>query len=339
VNESPIIRDLRSIFRGEIRAGEPMSLHTSLRIGGPALALLIPEDVSDLVEATTCSRQLCVPYYIIGAGSNILVPDEGINGLVIKFGKSLGFIEFDGTKARAGAGAMLPTLAREATRRGLSGLEALAGIPGTVGGAVAMNAGAFSRSIAEVLVEIKALDENGAIHTYERDRLDMGYRRSALRGCFLPLSEKDGGSDSKKTSEADPTLICLEALFEFEPKDARMLIEEEEGYLRRRRKTQPLDLPTAGSVFKNPPGGVSAGKLIEQAGCKGLSVGGALVTPMHGNFIVNQGGATARDVLLLIDEVKRRVFSESGVDLELEIRVLGETAGLKRSGRRCSCNG
>lgn len=337
MNESPIIQDLRRIFRGEIRPDEPMSLHTSFRIGGPALALLFPRDLEDLTVVTDYARKSAVSYYVIGAGSNLLVMDEGVDGLVIKMGANFGSVSFDGPDVTVQAGVRLSTLAREAIRRGLGGLEALAGIPGTVGGAVAMNAGAFSQCIGDVIERVVALDASGEIRSLSREDLNLGYRRSVLNGSYIPPRRSRAGRDCETLCGEPPVLICVEAMLRLVPGDPKDLAEKEEAYLEKRRKKQPLDLPSAGSVFKNPPG-LWAGRLIEQAGCKGLTCGGAAVSPTHANFIINRSGATAKDVLSLIDEIRRRVFEESGVDLELEVRVLGKSVGLEGSDRRCSWN-
>ncbi|HHY37994.1 MAG TPA: UDP-N-acetylmuramate dehydrogenase [Clostridia bacterium] len=334
MNESPIIQDLRRIFRGEMRPNEPMSLHTSFRIGGPALALLLPRDVDDLIAATHYAHKSAIPYYVIGAGSKLLVMDEGVDGLVIKMGHNFGSMTFQGQNVTAEAGVRLSALAREAIRRGLGGLEALAGIPGTVGGAVAMNAGAFSQCIGDVLEGVVALNWSGETRLLSRQDLRLGYRTSALQGTYIPpQSVGDGRTD--ESPPHGPVLICLKAMLRLNPGNPKELAELEEAFLEKRKRRQPLDVPSAGSVFKNPPG-LSAGRLIEQAGCKGLTYGGAAVSPTHANFIINKGGATAQDVLHLIREIKRRVFEKSGVDLELEIRVLGESVGLEGSDRRCS---
>ncbi len=280
----------------------PMSRYTSFHIGGPATALALPRTAEDVAVCISAADGLGLPYYIIGNGSNILVSDKGLDALVIRLcgGDSLHRLANDGALFHAGAGVLLSELARFSVQRGYTGLEWAAGIPGTVGGAVAMNAGAYGGDIRSSLKKVTVL-ENGKM----LDRIpledDMGYRRSifcapervVLNTEFL--LEKDDGSANERLVE----------------------------YMAKRKAKQPLEYPSAGSTFKRPEGHF-AGALIEQAGLKGTSVGGAQVSTLHAGFIINTGGATCSDVLELVSRVQQAVYENSGVRLEPEIRYLGQ---------------
>ncbi|MBC7105741.1 MAG: UDP-N-acetylmuramate dehydrogenase, partial [Firmicutes bacterium] len=236
----------------------------------------------------------------------ILVLDEGIPGRVVRIGPRLGGVTVRDRRVVAGAGAGLGRLAGAARDAGLTGLEFLAGIPGTVGGAVAVNAGAHGRAVADRLRRITVVDRAGDCHVKGPEELEFAYRSSNVGARGWIVAEAEFGLD-----HGDPASI------------GRTM----EEYLRKRRQTQPLNLPSAGSVFKNPPGAPPAGWLVEMAGGKGLRVGGAMVSPVHANFVVNTGGATARDVLTLIERVRELVYRRFGVHLALEVQVLGGRRG------------
>ncbi|MGE5586843.1 MAG: UDP-N-acetylmuramate dehydrogenase [Clostridia bacterium] len=293
---------LREIVRGEVHANEPMWRHTSFRIGGPADVLVVPEDTEDLAVLLQALADVQVPFYVIGAGTNLLVADEGVRGVVIKLAGTLDDVaREDGNVVRSGAGVHLPALCRKAAAWGLAGLEFAGGIPGTVGGAVAMNAAAYGRSTCQVVRTVTALTYEGKRMRLDRDDLGVGVKTT--RVLLEPL-------------------ILVEAEFILSEDEPQAVLGRMQEYLEERSRKQPLSVPSAGCVFKNPTGG-GAGRFIEAAGLKGTRVGGAEVSTVHANFIVNTGGATARDVLSLMEMVREAVYDEFGVVLEPEIRVLG----------------
>lgn len=283
-----------------ILTDEPMSRHTTFRTGGPAAIMIQPTSPQEAVAAIRAAKQCGEEPFVMGNGSNLLVRDGGIDGVVVLLGEAMGAVCREGCLLRAQAGAMLSRLCREALNAGLSGLVFASGIPGTVGGAVAMNAGAYGGQMADVLRRALVFLD-GEARWMSREALELGYRTS------LPL--RRGG-------------VVLEAEFELTPGDAQALSEETAELARRRREKQPLSLPSAGSTFKRPEGHY-AGVLIEQAGLKGASVGGAQVSELHAGFIVNTGNATSTDILRLIERVQRTVLDGSGVLLEPEVRIVG----------------
>jgi UDP-N-acetylmuramate dehydrogenase len=249
----------------------------------------------------TCQKW-SIPFLIMGNGSNLLVRDKGIRGVVIKMSGLFNQIWVEGTCIRAQSGTLLSVLAKKALQAGLAGLEFASGIPGTLGGAVAMNAGAYGGEMKDVVDWVQVMDYGGEIYNFNRDELQFGYRTSYIQGkpfvvIEVNLSLKPG-----------------------DPEESRALINE---LARRRRDKQPLSLPSAGSVFKRPEG-YYAGKLIESAGLKGFRIGDAQVSEKHAGFIVNLGEATAKDVIMLIEIIKQRVKEFTGVELEQEIRIVGE---------------
>jgi UDP-N-acetylmuramate dehydrogenase len=276
--------------------------HTSFHIGGPADVLVVPADTEDLIVLLQAIAEVQVPFYVIGAGTNLLVADEGVRGVVIKLAGALDDVSRDDRNVVAsGAGVHLPVLCRKLAAWGLAGLEFASGIPGTVGGAVAMNAAAYGRSMCQVVRTVTALTYEGKRMRIERDDLAAGVKTTKL------LQEP---------------LILVEADFLLNEDDPRAILRRMEEYLEERSRKQPLSLPSAGCVFKNPSGG-GAGRLIDAAGLKGTRVGGAEVSTLHANFIVNTGSATARDVLSLMEMVRQAVYDKFAVVLEPEIRVLG----------------
>ena len=278
----------------------PMRRYTTFRAGGNAKLMICPEDSKQVAHALSACGDCGVPWYIIGNGSNLLVRDGGINALVICFDERMGGIERQGEKFRAGAGQSLSALANFALRTGYMGLEWAAGIPGTVGGAVAMNAGAYGGQLSDVIQSVRVI-RDGREETLEVCEGDMRYRTSAY---------------------AAPSCIVLEAIFRLAPDDGGAAGRQAD-YMKRRREKQPLAFASAGSTFKRPEGHF-AGALIEQAGLKGESVGDAQVSTLHAGFIINRGNATASDILELIGRVQKRVFEQSGVWLETEIKIIGE---------------
>ena len=273
---------------------EPLSRHTSFQIGGPAERMAAPENETELLELV-----LQKPAAIIGAGTNLLVRDEGISGLVVKIGAEMADISIEGNILTAQAGAKLSQIAMAAMRAGLSGLEFAAGIPGTVGGAVVMNAGAYGGEIKDVLIDARVIADGG-IKTLTNEQLEFGYRKS--------LAMEKG-------------YIIAGARFLLTPDSPEAISARMRELAQKRRDKQPLEMPSAGSTFKRPEGHF-AGALIEGAGLKGFSVGGAQVSEKHAGFVVNTGGATCADVLGLIEKVQSVVREKYGIELEMEVRVL-----------------
>lgn len=294
-NEKDLIEKIGKI---EYRLNEPASRHTTFRIGGPISVFAEPADEIELSVLICAAKEMGYPYYVIGNGSNLLISDKGIDGLVIKIGEKMSDVRIDGTRVYAQAGALLCSVAKSSVAAGLKGLEWAAGIPGFVGGAVAMNAGAYGGDIGSVVKNV-TFYEAGKIRRASVSDDDFGYRRSAF---------------------SFPERIVLNAEFELCCDDgtAKGLMEE---YNVRRKSKQPLEFPSAGSTFKRPEGHF-AGQLIEQAGLKGRSIGGAMVSSKHAGFIINTGDATCDDVTKLIELIKAEVFKNSGIMLEPEVKTL-----------------
>ena len=279
---------------------EPMAKHTSFRIGGPVEVMAFPKNADELRELLKAAADLQITPAILGAGTNILAPDEGIRGLVICLKDCLGGMEqMDETHIRVAAGVTMTRAALFAASLGLSGLEFAHGIPGTVGGGVYMNAGAYGGEICQVCRSVEVMDMNGNISTKGCSCMEFSYRHSILE-------ENDG--------------IVLSAIFELEPKPQEEIREKMADLMNRRKTSQPLDLPSAGSAFKRPVGAYAAA-LIDQAGLKGFCVGGAGVSTKHAGFVVNNGGATAADVKEVLRQVADIVFEKSGFHLEPEVRI------------------
>jgi UDP-N-acetylmuramate dehydrogenase len=279
---------------------EPMAHHTTFRLGGPADVFALPATPEEAVFAVRTAASLGVPCLILGNGSNMIVRDGGLRGLVISM-QEMTEVTVQGEALTAQAGALLSKVAAQALSAGLSGLEFACGIPGTAGGAAAMNAGAYGYDMASVLTHARVwMDERDQWLT--RGELDYGYRKSTVL--------KKGG-------------MVLEARYQLTPGDPELIRARMNDYNASRREKQPLTLPSAGSVFKRPEGHY-AGALIEQAGLKGCTIGGAQVSTLHAGFIVNVGGATAKDVTALIAHIQREVLAKFGVPLECEVRILGE---------------
>ena len=302
-NKNEFIAKLHTIIsRGRVNIDEPMQQHTTFKIGGPADYLVSPASVEEIAAVIKLADTYAVPVTILGNGSNVLVRDKGIRGLVVKISRDMGHITHKDNKIIAGAGALLAAVSRYAADQGLGGMEFAIGIPGSIGGAVYMNAGAYDGEIKNVVSAVKAVWSDGTIQKFSREKIGFGYRQSVFQknGCII--------------CEVELTL----------PVGDKAVIENKmKEYTRRRITKQPVELPSAGSTFKRPPG-FYAGTLIEETGLKGLKVGGAQVSEKHAGFIVNSGGATAKDVLLLISEVQKRVAERFGVQLQPEVKILGE---------------
>jgi len=291
---------LKAALAGEVRAGEPMARHTTFRIGGPAELYCVLETLHDLTSALPILEEEEVPWTVVGKGSDFLVADEGYQGAVLVLGREFKRHSVEDGTLRAGAASVLAHLVQDAFNTGLSGLEWAVGIPGTLGGALAMNAGTREGWIGQVVDTVTIfVPGEGLTLVHGRD-VAWDYRRSGLAGRG----------------------IILEAALKVVQGEPHRIRAQMERSLKDRKATQPIGLPSAGSVFVNPAGH-SAGRLIEEAGLKGARQGGAMVSPVHANFIVNEGGATARDVVGLMRTVKDAVRERTGVELQPEIRFLG----------------
>ncbi len=294
--------------RGEVVLNAPMAELTTLRVGGPADVLVRPADVDDLRDLLGLLAERAVPCFVLGAGSNLVVRDGGIRGAVVQLGEPFRWIEpvedsAGAVRFEAGAGLTLRMLVRWAVDRGVAGFEALSGIPGTVGGAVAMNAGAWGTEMADRLVEVRLMVPDGTERVLGRGDLRAGYRHMDL---------PEGA-------------VVVSAVLEGTPDDPEQVKARTRQFYQRRRDTQPVHEPSAGSVFKNPPGHKAA-RLIEACGLKGVRVGDAEVSRLHANFIVNTGKATAGQVVALMGMIRERVYVKHRVQLEPEVRIVGEWA-------------
>ncbi len=291
----------KSLTKADLLLNENLSKHTTFKIGGPADLLAIPHSEEDLKIIVSELTKTKTPYFVMGNGSNLLVSDKGFRGVIIKICGAMDKIKIDESKVFAQAGAYISTLLNQCAEKGVSGFEFFAGIPATVGGMVAMNAGSWGTSISLFLKKVKVLTKNAKTMELEKYECDFGYRTSKIL---------QHGS------------IVLEAYFELEKKDPQVIKSRLKEILKLKSSSQPLTYPSAGCVFKNV-GAESAGKIIESLGLKGESVGGAKVSEEHANFIINTGNATANDVRNLIDRIKGIVFEKKGIQLVEEIRFLG----------------
>ena len=296
------LTELQNVMGGSgIFMEEPMKKHTTFRVGGPADVLVQPDETALAAILALC-RQYHVPYSFIGNGSNLLVGDKGIRGVVIEMTDPMGNIEVDGTKITAQAGAMLSKIANTAASNGLGGMEFAAGIPGSVGGAVVMNAGAYGGEMKDIIEKVYVLDENGAQLELDRDALDLGYRHSCI---------------------PEKKYIVTKVVLELVPRNEAEIRSEMKELNEKRAEKQPLQYPSAGSTFKRPEG-YFAGKLIMDAGLRGYQVGGAQVSEKHCGFVINKGDATAADICQLMQDVADKVQAQFGVVLEPEVKMIGE---------------
>ena len=289
----------------EVRANEPMSRHTSFRIGGPARLMALPKSAVQAKAAVLAAREANILPFFLGNGSNLLVPDEGVERFLIQpagrySADPLNRVWEENGQLCAGGGVSLAVLANAAQGRALTGLEFASGIPGSVGGGVVMNAGAYGGEMAQVLVSVTALDLDGSIQTIPAESCGLGYRKSIF-------------SDGQR--------LVLEARFQLSSGDPSAIRARMDELAARRKEKQPLEYPSAGSMFKRPEGYFAAA-LIDQCGLKGFAVGGAQVSEKHAGFVVNRGGATCADVLELVRQVQARVQEQTGVALEMEVKVL-----------------
>ena len=300
---SEVIENLTNIV-GEksVLLDEPMSKHTTFRVGGAADVYLRPGSIAETVSLIGILKRMAVPYVIIGNGSNLLVSDKGIRGAVVEIGSGMEGYRVDDNILYAEAGIKLSKLANIALRNSLSGLEFASGIPGTLGGAVCMNAGAYDGEMRDVIREVTYYDDKGNINTISNERCEFDYRRSFFSG------------------KNHVVLGCSLKLTKEEPEKIKSKMED---YNKRRKEKQPLEKPSAGSTFKRPAG-YFAGKLIQDAGLKGYSIGGAAVSEKHSGFVINDGDATAKDIYELILYIKRTVKEKFDIELEPEVKLIGD---------------
>lgn len=284
-----------------LREQEPMSRHTTFRVGGPAALMALPKNGEEVRNIVRIASALGVSPIYVGNGSNLLVSDAGIEGFVVKLTDGFNEVSHKGTQITAEGGTLLSKIATYAQKNGLSGLEFAHGIPGTLGGAVTMNAGAYGGEMAQVIKEVCYLDQQGDLCTATAEECEFSYRHSAF---------------------SDGTRLIFSAVFELQKKDPAEIQSVMEDLMSRRREKQPLEYPSAGSTFKRPEGYFAAA-LIDQCGLKGFTVGGAQVSEKHAGFVVNKGGATCNDILELMQQVKKRVFDHTGVTLEPEVKFIG----------------
>ncbi len=298
---------VRARVRGEVRESEPLARYSTYRIGGPATVVL-PASAEDVAAAVGMAHEAGVPWFALGLGSNILLPDEGLDALVVRLGKGLDRLERDGDRWVVGAGLPAPLAARRTAAAGYAGLHIFVGVPGSVGGGVYMNAGCHGGDWSEVVESVTLVDEAGRDSVVPRSEVPFTYRRSGLDGR-----------------------VVVEAAVRLRREEQHRLDEQVSEMFEWRQSGTPFNQPCCGSVFKNPAGPSwkreggprTAGQLIEAAGLKGFRVGGAEVSPMHANYFVNTGGATAADVRGLIEQVQQRVESEFGALLEPEVKIIG----------------
>ena len=300
---------LRATVKGELLWNVPMSERTTIRVGGPADCVFVPKDAEDVSAFVQFAKRFRLPYDVLGAGSNLIVKDGGFRGVLIDLAPNFGAVEkVDDTHLKAGAGAPLPTVVARAREFGMGGAEKVCGIPGQVGGSLAMNAGTSDGEMSAIVDAATVVMKDGKVKTLERAKIPFEYRSWGL----------------------EKGTVALEVTFVFAPADAKALGKKIDDSKAKRKASQPLDIPNAGCAFKNvvdPKSGktkLHAGRVIEELGLKGVRLRGAQISPVHANFIVNVGGATAKDVLGLVSMIREKVREAHGVNLESEWRVIGE---------------
>lgn len=296
-------QELKTVLNeNQIRIEEPLAKHTTFKIGGPADFLVLPDHIEQIVNVVKLCIKEQIPYFVMGNGSNLLVSDSGFKGIIIKLDRDFAKVNISGNKVTAQAGILLSKLAAEVANQSFTGFEFASGIPGTLGGAVTMNAGAYGGEINQVITSATVLDAKGNVKTLNKEELKLGYRTSIIQ---------------------EDDLIVLESTFEFEPGNKAEIQAYMDDLNERRRDKQPLEYPSAGSTFKRPEG-YFAGKLIMDSGLRGYQVGEAQVSIKHCGFVINTGSATAKEVRTLIAEVIKVVEDKFGVVLEPEVKLLGE---------------
>ncbi len=287
-------------FRGKLLENEPLARYNTWRIGGPARYLAMPADSEDVARALELAHDRGLPWVVLGLGSNVLVKDSGFPGVVIRLGKGLDRFEMKGATAIIGGSMPTPILARRTAEAGFAGVERFIGIPGTVGGGIYMNAGCHGAEFSEVVTEVTVMDPRGKVKQLSRKQISFKYRSTNLEGIVLEAKLVLGEESPAKLKELQSKL------------------------LRWRKAGTPFDQPCCGSAFPNPPGGTkTAGMLIDECGLKGFTIGGAQVSTLHANYIINKGTATASDVLKVIEHVRKTVAKKTGITLELECKIIG----------------
>ncbi|CAM3814185.1 UDP-N-acetylenolpyruvoylglucosamine reductase [Bacillus luti] len=297
-----LVNELIKANVGRVLVNEPLARYTTMKIGGPADILIVPKHVTSIEKTLQLVKQYKTKWTVIGRGSNLLVSDKGIEGVVIRLGEGLDHLEVENHRVRVGGGYPLIKLSTLLSRQGLAGLEFASGIPGSVGGAVYMNAGAHKSDISNVLSKALILFENGTIEWLMNREMEFSYRTSVLQ------TKRPG--------------IVLEAEFQLQVGKREEIVRNMQKNKDYRRETQPWNHPCAGSVFRNPLPEF-AGNLVEKAGLRGYQIGGAQISEMHGNFIVNTGGASAQDVLSLIALIKHTIKDKFGIDMHTEVEIIG----------------
>jgi len=297
------LKELKKIFkRSTVFFNEPLSRHTSLRVGGPADVFVVIEDISELRRLLKFAGKAKIPVFVIGGGTNLLVSDRGIRGIVIKLGRAFSGVRFGKTRIEVGASTPISELLNKLARKGLSGLEFMAGIPGTAGGAAISNAGSSRQAIGEFISSVKIMSHSGKILNIHKKKLKFSYRKSSLKGLKGVLLEVSLEGFKKASGRAVRDKILL--------------------LLKKRKNTQPVNRHSAGCIFKNPPN-CPAGLLIDLAGFKGERIGGAQVSKKHANFILNCRKATCRDIMRLIEKIQKKVYRQFRIKLELEVEKAG----------------
>ena len=301
--ETSILKEIEAFASdGALLYNEPLRNHTTFKVGGEADAFLSVKTQEELIKAVQLCRQKNVPYFILGNGSNLLVSDKGFRGLIISIGREMAQITLDGNRITAQAGALLSTVAQTAAKNSLTGMEFASGIPGSIGGAMVMNAGAYDGEMKMIVETVTVLTEEGEIRTLSNEEMEFGYRASRLK--------------KEKEIVLSVTVLLAEG-------DKAAILEKMNDFAARRREKQPLEYPSAGSTFK-PPEGMFAGKLIMDAGLRGYTVGGAQVSEKHCGFVINKDKATADEIYTLIHNVQAKVKEVSGVTLEPEVIFVGD---------------
>jgi UDP-N-acetylmuramate dehydrogenase len=297
-----LLTEIQDLNIGKVKENELLSLHTTMKIGGPADLFIEPSSLENIQKVMSFIKERQLPWRAIGRGSNLLVSDKGIEGVVIKLSSGLDHLTINDSTITVGGGHSIVSLSTLISKKGLSGLEFASGIPGSVGGAVYMNAGAHGSDISKILTKALILFEDGSIEWLSNEEMEFTYRTSVLQ-------KKRPG-------------IVLEAEFKLTNGDRAAIVSQMQKNKDYRKVTQPWNFPCAGSIFRNPLPNY-AGKLIEDAGLKGFQIGGAKISEMHGNFIVNAGNATAKDVLDLIQYIKDKILNLYGINIETEVEIIG----------------
>lgn len=302
--------ELRQFVRGIVKQNEPMAHHTTFGVGGPADVYVEPADEEDLAELLKWTHENGIPWMVLGAGANMLVSDSGIRGLVIRMGKPFARVKIEGEKIFCGAGASLDKVVDMAVQAGLAGLEYATAVPGTIGGAILMNAGTYRGWVGDVVETVRVLRVDGHREELSREDMQFSYKHTVLMG--------------------DTSRIITSVTFILKPGIKEEMVRTVQQLKRRRNETQPAEGRSAGCMFKNPEG-MSAGWMIQEAGLKGMRIGGALVSDKHANFILNIDNASASDLRRLSEEVRKIVEQKFGITLEYEVRLVGDWTGFEEA--------